>query len=233
MLIGSRWPFLVSQMGLSAILAITGWKLERYLRRQDQTEEALREVIDGYRTMARETSALVAHCLAQDEEPLWEGDEPDHDIEAASVDLPRLVDHVELAIREAEILAQPLTICLCQIHSAPEKGADAWHNALTTMENLLMTQAPTEEHLGRGEKGEFLLLLPVTTALQAGICLERVRQRWQTMVFGLDTGIPVTLDASFAVVKWEPGLTADGLLKRGAQALTEARQAGGHLTVTK
>lgn len=84
---------------------------------------------------------------------------------------------------------------------------------------------------GRLGGDEFCILFPQTTLEDARICIERIRERLQQMMFGMGNGVPYTVTATFGVAQFHPGLTAAELMEAADKALYKAKQLGRNCTV--
>lgn len=217
---------------LSVLLAGMSITLYVSLRRREHELAGLREVIDGYRLMARETSALVAQCLARDlkTRAAVADDHTEHHVCAETSELEH---ETECAIRCAVEGAECLTAAFCEFQPPDGGGEDSKGNIHAAMEQMLISIATPDCRLSRNGQQGFVLLLPRISVLRAGVLLERIRYRWQTMVFGLDAEAPFTVKASFAVAQWKEGMSAAAFLESGEKALEEARRGGGLVTIAK
>ena len=74
---------------------------------------------------------------------------------------------------------------------------------------------------------EFVLALPGTTTLQAGLGAERLREK---IAAANPCGIPVT--ASFGIATLQPGESFDHLFSRADAALYEAKRGGRNQVVS-
>jgi hypothetical protein len=217
-------------LGIS--FAITGVILRKLIARREDDMDGLRDVIEGYRMMARETSALVAQCLARDEGVIaaLSNDEVMSPVFAEATFASQ---EVEASIRSVQRGRKVLSGAFCEFVPPELQSQDAGSNIAQAMEEMISSLAfPGCRMMRVGEYG-YALLLPDITALRLAVALERLRERWQSMVFGLDLDTPFTVKALFAVTRWEVGMSAEQFLRAGEKALEEARRSGGAVTVAK
>lgn len=102
-------------------------------------------------------------------------------------------------------------------------GHDKGDEVLKGFARLLEEKSRAEDLVARFGGEEFIILLPRTTAEQAGGFADRIRKALRDLDFpGLEE--PVT--ASFGVSQFEAADTAGSLLKRADQALYRCKSAG-------
>ena len=69
-------------------------------------------------------------------------------------------------------------------------------------------------------------VFPRANVSEATVEVERVRIRFSTMAFGVSSGVPFAVNATFGVAAWQPGMTGKELLEAADRALYQAKECG-------
>ena len=147
-----------------------------------------------------------------------------------------MMEHLERAIAQAEERQLPLTIALCDVDHFKNvndtQGHAAGDEVLAVFGQLVQQGQRQGDLAGRIGGDEFCLMFPSTTAPEAAAAVERTRLRLATMAFGVASGIPFSVTATFGVAMWRPGVSAKMLLETADRALYQAKERGRNCTVT-
>ncbi len=134
---------------------------------------------------------------------------------------------LEGAISFAQRHRTPLSLIMADLDDFKSVNDTFGHNAgdqvLQGFATVLMEDSRQEDLIARWGGEEFILMLPGSSAKDASVVGERLRQRLKEISF-LDSGIRLT--ASFGVSGYEPGETSLNLIGRADQALYEAKRLG-------
>jgi diguanylate cyclase (GGDEF)-like protein len=138
--------------------------------------------------------------------------------------------------------AEPLAMILVDIDHFKQvndrHGHQAGDRALAQVARWLGEGLRGCDVLARFGGEEFVLLLPNTTATQAGTIAERLRERIAQAAMRLEEGVPLALTASFGVAALEADPESDRvdaantLLRRADRALYAAKAAGRNRVVS-
>lgn len=139
-------------------------------------------------------------------------------------EMPRLID-------EAHAKAMPLTLLVVDIDHFKKVNDQHGHSrgdaVLVAVAEILRGIVRGQQVLVRYGGEEFVLALPGTTTLQAGLGAERLREK---IAAANPDGIPVT--ASFGIATLKPGESFDQLFSRADAALYEAKRGGRNQVVS-
>ena len=102
-------------------------------------------------------------------------------------------------------------------------GHNAGDHVLQAFANLLLENSRQEDLMARWGGEEFIMMLPGTSAKEATVLGERIRQRLEEISFS-DPGIRLT--SSFGVSAYQPGETSTSFIERADQALYKAKRLG-------
>lgn len=139
-------------------------------------------------------------------------------------EMPRLID-------DAHAKNMPLTLVVIDIDHFKKINDQHGHSrgdaVLVAVADILRGIVRGQQALVRYGGEEFVLALPGTTTLQAGLGAERLREKIAAANPG---GIPVT--ASFGIATLLPGESFDPLFSRADAALYEAKRGGRNQVVS-
>lgn len=141
-----------------------------------------------------------------------------HNRHHLDVEMPRLM-------AEAQQNGSPLTLVVVDIDHFKRVNDRYGHSrgdeVLIVVADILRGVCRGQQHVVRYGGEEFVLALPGSTTIQAGLGAERLREKIAAAKPG---GLPVT--ASFGVATLAPGETFDQLFSRADAALYEAKRGG-------
>ncbi|GGY54774.1 GGDEF domain-containing protein [Bacterioplanes sanyensis] len=124
---------------------------------------------------------------------------------------------------------QPLTAILCDLdnfkRTNDEHGHLAGDQVLITVARLLRQSVRSRDLAARWGGEEFLLLLPETSAAEAAVVAERIRQRIDAAVIEMG-GTTLPVSATLGVAERKGQETLDQLLARADEALYQGKHAG-------
>jgi diguanylate cyclase (GGDEF)-like protein len=124
---------------------------------------------------------------------------------------------------------QPLTAILCDLdnfkRTNDEHGHLAGDQVLITVARLLRQSVRSRDLAARWGGEEFLLLLPDTSAAEAVVVAERIRQRIDAAVIEMG-GTTLPVSATLGVAERKGQETLDQLLARADEALYQGKHAG-------
>jgi two-component system cell cycle response regulator len=139
-------------------------------------------------------------------------------------EMPRLM-------QEAESRGMPLSVVVVDVDHFKKINDKHGH---TRGDEVLVAVADVLRGIVRGQQllvryggEEFVLVLPGTTTLQAGLGAERLREK---IAAANPSGVPVT--ASFGIATLHPGENFDQLFSRADAALYEAKRGGRNQVVS-
>ena len=139
-------------------------------------------------------------------------------------EMPRLID-------EAHRKGEPLTLVVIDIDHFKKINDQHGHSrgdaVLVAVADILRGIVRGQQVLVRYGGEEFVLALPGTTTLQAGLGAERLREK---IAAANPDGLPVT--ASFGIATLKAGETFDPLFSRADAALYEAKRGGRNQVVS-
>jgi diguanylate cyclase (GGDEF)-like protein len=88
------------------------------------------------------------------------------------------------------------------------------------------TELRSNDVAGRLGGDEFFLVLPGADRDEAARVAERIRSRLTTQAFGVTTGSPFTVTATFGVAESQPELETREVMEAADRALYRAKSAG-------
>jgi diguanylate cyclase (GGDEF)-like protein/PAS domain S-box-containing protein len=146
-----------------------------------------------------------------------------------------LLDRLESELAVAQRYERPLSLCLCDVDKF-KKVNDTYGHAsgdeiLCAFGELLRDGSRRSDICGRLGGDEFCMLFPQTTAAEAHLCVERIRERLQVMAFGMKRGQPYAVTATFGIAQLRPGMTSAALLEAADKTLYLAKQRGRNCTL--
>ena len=143
------------------------------------------------------------------------------------------LESLEAAISFAQRHRTPLSLIMADLDDFKSVNDTFGHNVgdqvLQAIATLLMKDSRQEDLIARWGGEEFILMLPGSSARDARVVGERLRQHLEEMSFH-DSGIRLT--ASFGVSTYQPGETTTSFIGRADQALYEAKRLGKNQVVT-
>ena len=146
-----------------------------------------------------------------------------------------LLERLESELAVAHRRGAPLSVCLCDVDKFKGVNDTYGHAAgdeiLSSFGQLLVDGTRRGDVSGRLGGDEFCILLPQTTANEGLICIERIRERLESMAFGMKTGSPYTVTATFGIAQLHPGMSGAELMEAADKALYEAKERGRNCTV--
>jgi diguanylate cyclase (GGDEF)-like protein/PAS domain S-box-containing protein len=146
-----------------------------------------------------------------------------------------LLKRLESELALARERGTKLSLCLCDVDKFKGVNDTYGHAAgdeiLSCFGQLLVDGTRRGDICGRLGGDEFCILFPQTTSEDGLSCVERVRERLQAMAFGIKTGVPYTVTATFGIAELHPGMSGPELMEAADKALYEAKQRGRNCTV--
>ena len=121
-------------------------------------------------------------------------------------------------------------MCLCDLDRFKlindQYGHAAGDAALQHFGRLLRQALRHEDTAARLGGDEFTALFAYVGADKAAICLERLRETLANTPVILENGSKLTVNGSFGVADWRPGMNAEQLLEAADKVLYEAKAQG-------
>jgi diguanylate cyclase (GGDEF)-like protein len=137
---------------------------------------------------------------------------------------------LERAVRRAEEQNLPLSLALGDLDHFKSVNDSRGHaggdEVLTVFGQILQQGLRQGDVAGRIGGDEFCLLFPRATIYEAAISVERTRSRLATMAFGVSSGVPFSVSATFGLATWIPGMRGKDLLEAADRALYQAKESG-------
>jgi diguanylate cyclase (GGDEF)-like protein len=137
------------------------------------------------------------------------------------------LESLDSAISFAQRHLTPLSLIMADLDDFKSVNDTFGHNTgdqvLRAFATLCKENSRQEDLIARWGGEEFIMMLPGTSAKEATVVGERLRQRLEEMTFP-DSGIRLT--ASFGVSAYQPGETGTAFIGRADQALYEAKRLG-------
>ena len=133
-------------------------------------------------------------------------------------------------IATAHAKGQELSLCMCDIDLFKaindRYGHRTGDDVLINLARILQESVRSSDISGRLGGDEFCVLLNGTNSAQATECLDRVRDRFQTIAFGIDGHGVFSATASFGVASLQPGMNSAALIEAADRALYAAKNKG-------
>ncbi len=146
-----------------------------------------------------------------------------------------LLDRLESEIAVARRYERPFSLCLCDVDKFKNVNDTYGHAAgdeiLCAFGELLREGSRRGDVCGRLGGDEFCMLFPQTTADEAHSCVDRIRERLEVMAFGMKSGQPYSVTATFGIAQFRHGMTGAELLEAADKALYAAKQRGRNRTL--
>jgi diguanylate cyclase (GGDEF)-like protein/PAS domain S-box-containing protein len=137
---------------------------------------------------------------------------------------------LETKVAAANHIGQALSLCVCDVDrfkSINDRyGHGAGDEVLANLARILQENSRSADVAGRLGGDEFCLVLSGTKASRAVECLERVRDRFQSVVFNATRGELFSATASFGVADLLPGMDSAAFLDAADRALYAAKRIG-------
>ncbi|MGA2712881.1 MAG: diguanylate cyclase [Bryobacteraceae bacterium] len=134
------------------------------------------------------------------------------------------------ALRRASIEHSETSICLFDVDHFKEIndrfGHAAGDEVLEAIGNIVRAELRASDIAGRLGGDEFCFALPGTDDNEAARVAERIRERLSTLAFGMGTGSPFSVTATFGVARSEPDVDAKDVMEAADRALYRAKSAG-------
>jgi diguanylate cyclase (GGDEF)-like protein/PAS domain S-box-containing protein len=138
---------------------------------------------------------------------------------------------LQSALRRASISHSPTALCLFDVDNFKEIndrfGHAAGDEVLEGVGNIVRAELRSpNDFAGRLGGDEFCFALPGTDDDEAARVAERIRARLGMIAFGMETGSPFTVTATFGVAESHPDIGAKELTEAADRALYRAKSAG-------
>ncbi len=134
-------------------------------------------------------------------------------------------------LRRASMEHAPVSLCLFDIDLFKDINDQFGHGAgdevLEAIGTIVRSELRSEDASGRLGGDEFCFVLPNVDHEEAARLAERIRERLNTMAFGMNGGgAPFTASATFGVASWQPHMGARELMEAADRALYRAKASG-------
>ena len=140
------------------------------------------------------------------------------------------------ALRRVSIEHSTLSACIMDVDHFKaindKYGHSAGDEVLQTVGQIVRSEMRTGDMAGRLGGDEFCMILVGADLHEASAVAERVRNRLTTLAFGLGTGSPFAVTATFGVAETKNYGTSRELLERADEALYVAKNQGRNRTAT-
>lgn len=137
---------------------------------------------------------------------------------------------LQSALRRASIDNVGASLCLFDVDHFKEINDQYGHSAgdevLEAIGNIVREELRSTDMAGRLGGDEFCFALPRTDAEECARVAERIRERLSTLAFGMSSGSPFSVTATFGVAESEPDVNAKELMEAADRALYKAKSAG-------
>ncbi len=143
----------------------------------------------------------------------------------------RLLEQVEASFRQAREDRQPLSICICDIDHFKQVNDTCGHavgdRVLSTFAQILRESLRTGDIAGRLGGDEFCMILAGTSLSESEAIIERVRSKWEALLFAQRDGKPFHVSATFGVAQLlAHHASVDDLMEAADLALYQGKSAG-------
>ncbi len=133
-------------------------------------------------------------------------------------------------LRRASLDHTRVTLCLFDVDQFKEVNDQFGHAAgdevLEAIGTIVRSELRSDDSSGRLGGDEFCFVLPDADSDEAVRLAERMRERLNTMAFGMNGGAPFTASATFGVAAWQPHMGARELVEAADRALYRAKASG-------
>ena len=134
------------------------------------------------------------------------------------------------ALRRASIEQSQVSLCLFDVDHFKEindrHGHAAGDEVLEAIGNIVRAELRASDMAGRLGGDEFCFALPGTDADETARVADRMRDRLCTLAFGLDSGSPFTVSATFGISESTHDVDVKHLMESADRALYRAKSAG-------
>jgi diguanylate cyclase (GGDEF)-like protein/PAS domain S-box-containing protein len=141
------------------------------------------------------------------------------------------------ALRRASIEHSDTSICLFDVDHFKDVndrfGHAAGDEVLEAIGNIVRAELRSSDIAGRLGGDEFCIALPGTDENEAARLAERIRDRLSTLAFGMGSGSPFSVTATFGVARSEPDVDAKEMMEAADRALYRAKSAGRNRVVVE
>jgi diguanylate cyclase (GGDEF)-like protein/PAS domain S-box-containing protein len=141
-----------------------------------------------------------------------------------------VLEELERAVRRAEEQKLPLSLAIGDLDhfkSVNDNHGHAGGDEVLAVFGQIVQQGQRQgEVVGRIGGDEFCMVFPRATASEAAISVERTRARFSTIAFGVSSGVPFSVSATFGVAAWQPGMSGKDLMEAADRALYQAKECG-------
>ena len=138
-------------------------------------------------------------------------------------------------LRRASMDHAPVSLCVFDIDMFKEINDQYGHAAgdevLEAIGTIVRSELRSEDASGRLGGDEFCFVLPNADREQAARLAERIRERLNTMAFGMNGGSPFTASATFGIATWQSHMEARELMEAADRALYRAKAMGRNCVV--
>jgi diguanylate cyclase (GGDEF)-like protein/PAS domain S-box-containing protein len=153
-----------------------------------------------------------------------------HDPLTGLVNRRYLFEQLEAEMNRARSAGTALSLCISDLDHFKaindREGHQAGDDVLKAFANILKEAIRKPDVAARMGGDEFCVVLPGTDDRQAIACLNRVRDRLESIAFGGNSGNVYGVTASFGVAELGAGETAADLIEAADRALYQAKREG-------
>jgi diguanylate cyclase (GGDEF)-like protein/PAS domain S-box-containing protein len=134
-------------------------------------------------------------------------------------------------LRRASMEHATASLCILDIDLFKEINDRFGHasgdEVLESLGGIMRSELRSNDLAGRLGGDEFAFVLPDADDRDAAGIAERIRERLETVAFGLAAGVPpFSVTATFGVAEWCPSMDAKALLEAADRALYQAKSSG-------